>query len=35
MFLNKRHQKALRIFWVVVSALTIIGMVLLYVPTLF
>lgn len=34
MLLNKKHKKGLQILWVIVGILTILGMVLLYVPGL-
>jgi predicted nucleic acid-binding Zn ribbon protein len=34
MLLNKRHKKALQIFWIVVSVIVIAGMILLYFPAI-
>ncbi len=35
MLLNRKHRRSLQIFWTIVAVLTIAGMVLLYLPTLF
>lgn len=35
MILNQKHKKGLQVIWVVVSAITILGMVLLYASSLF
>ncbi len=35
MLFQRKYQKSLRIFWMIVSALVIVGMILLYLPSFF
>jgi len=34
MLFQKKYKKSIQIFWIVVSAIVIIGMILLYIPAL-